>query len=159
MLGNKYPFEYELAPVPSTQSEFQEYEVRLKNIGQEPLVNLQVWLHLTEIEDVYVPFGTLGPNEPKTMSFLVHTSRTGEAYLTVYGQEKNGNFYWNQEDGEICSKHKNQVKAKIEAQIAKIKEQYCRSVDVFDRRCKKNEEDVDERMIGHEPIETGSNNC
>ena len=87
----------------------------------------------------------------------MYASVTSNAYLSVYGQERNWDFYWDQEEGEILSKQEKQVKARIEAQIARIKEQYCKSLDVFERWCKKNQDDIDEWMIGHEPIETGSN--
>ena len=57
---------------------------------------------------------------------------------------------------EKAAKSKGEAKAKIETRINKIKEKYKRDEEAFERWSKKNEEDNDEWMTGHEPIETGS---
>jgi hypothetical protein len=153
MIGAKNPFEYEVLTDgrESYLENYQWYTVRLKNLKDEVLTELEVGLHLINSqgqENVeWQFFGSLVPNESKTLSLLVQASVVTHAYLSVSGQENNRIFHWNNEVGEVVDK-KNITQEKIEAKIAELKEEYVRKADAFDKRCEKNQEDVWEWMTG-----------
>ena len=101
MLGTKYPIEYEITLDNMTASPegFQWYVVRLRNISENLLLDLEAQLVLMDgqevVENEEQIFGSLGPDEPKTMRFLIHPQLTNEAYLNVFGREGKSYFYWN----------------------------------------------------------------
>ena len=157
MNGKKTPFEYEVITDgrESLLENYQWYAVRLKNLNDEVLTELEVGLHLVNLqghENVeWQFFGSLVPNESKTLSLLVQASDVTHAYLSVSGQENNRIFHWNNEIGKVVDK-KNITQEKIGAKIAEFKEDYARKADAFDKRCEKNQEDVWEWLTGHEPV-------
>ena len=158
MYGIKNPFEYEVLPGDreSHLQDTQWYAIRLRNLSDDTLTELEVGLHLVNSqgqENVeWQFFGSLVPNESKTLSLLAHATDVSHAYLSVSGEEENRVFHWNNETGEVLDK-KNITQEKIEARIAELKDQYVRDSDAFDKRCQKNEADVWEWMTGHEPVE------
>jgi uncharacterized phage infection (PIP) family protein YhgE len=158
MNGTKQPFEYEARPSDreSHLQNSQWYTIRLKNLSDDTLDELEVGLHLVNSkgqENVeWLFFGSLVPNESKTLSLLVQASDVAHAYLSVSGQENNRIFHWNNEVGEVVDK-KDITQETIEAKIAQLKEQYVRDSDAFDKRCQENEENVWEWLTGHEPVE------
>jgi len=155
MLGTKYPFEYELSPDVTSQNagESRSYVVKLKNISSGTLTDLEVELWLVDTRGIVISdeeriFGSLMRDESETMSFPMHASEIGQAYLFVSGHEKNSEFYWDIECGEVCSKQKSSAKEKIEARVAEIKAEAAEGEEAFDKWSKKNEEDVEKRMTG-----------
>jgi hypothetical protein len=158
MNGTKYPFEYEVLPSDreSHLQDSQWYTIRLRNLSEDTLSELEVGLHLVNShgqENVeWQFFGSLVPNESKTLSMLAQASNVNRTYLTASGEENNRIFHWNNETGEVLDK-KTIIQKEIEARVADLKEQYVRDSDAFDKRCKKNEDDVWEWMTGHEPVE------
>lgn len=156
MYGIKHPFEYEVLPVDreSRLQNSQWYTIRLRNLSDDPLNELEVGLHLVDSQQQenveWQFFGSLVPNESKTLSMLSQASNVRRSYLSVSGEEENRVFHWNNETGEVLDK-KTITQEKIEARIAELKEQYVRHSDAFDKRCQENEEYVDEWITGHEP--------
>lgn len=154
MFGTKYPFEYEVTPDDQSAGaeKFQRYLVRLKNIGNEVLVDLNVQVNLIDDKGAMASgnrqLGKLAPNEPETMSFQIRTSSTNKPTLTVSGQGSNSKFHWNSEQGEVSLERNPTVKEKIEARIEKDEEEYKQKEEAFDKRSKKTEEDVEEWMTG-----------
>ena len=157
MNGTKTPFEYEVLTNDreSLLENYQWYTVRLKNLNEEMLTELEVGLHLVNSqghENVeWQFFGSLVPNESKTLSLLVQTSDVTHTYLSVSGQENNRIFHWNNEVGEAVDK-KSITQERIETKIAELKDEYARKADAFDKQCEKNQEDVWEWMTGHESV-------
>ena len=157
MIGTKTPFEYEVLPSDreSHLQDTQWYTVRLRNVSDDTLTELEVGLHLVNPqgqENVeWQFFGSLVPNESKTLSLLAQASYVSRDYLTVSGEVNNRVFHWNNEIGEALDK-KTITQEKIAANIAGLKERYIRDSDAFDKRCQKNEEYVEEWMTGHEPV-------
>jgi hypothetical protein len=153
MIGTKTPFEYEVLPSDreSHLQDTQWYTVRLRNLSDYTLAELEVGLHLVDSkgqENIeWQFFGSLVPNESKTLSLLTRVSDVAQAYLSVSGQESNRIFHWNNEVGEVLDK-KSITQETIEAKIAEIKEQYARKADAFDKRCEENRKYVDEWMTG-----------
>jgi hypothetical protein len=157
MIGSKSPFDYEIITGnrESHLENYQWYTIRLKNLSDDVLTELEVGLHLVNSqgqENVeWQFFGSLVPNESKTLSLLTHVIAVSSSYLSVSGQENNRIFHWNNKTGKVLDK-KNMAQEKIDAEIANIKEQYVRKADAFDKQCEKNQEDVWEWMTGHEPV-------
>jgi hypothetical protein len=158
MIGTKHPFEYEVfdSNRESHLEGYQWYVVRLKNLSDEVLSELEVGLHLVNSQRQekveWQFFGTLVPNESKTLSLLVQASDFSRAYLTVSGEDNDRIFHWNNEIGVHLSKN-TISREKIEARISALKEQYARDSDTFDRRCRKNEDEIWKLMTGHEFVE------
>ena len=158
LIGTKKPFEYEVLTDgrESHLENYRWYTVRLRNLTDEVLSELEVGLHLVNAqgqENVeWQFFGPLVPNESKTLSLLVQAPDVARAYLSVSGQENDRIFHWNNEVGEVIDK-KTLAQETIEAKIAELKEQCVRKADAFDKRCEKNQEDIDEWMTGHKPVE------
>ena len=135
-LGTKYPFDYELSPgdVSEHDDRLLWYEVRLRNISGETMTDLEVKLNLIDpqgnAEQQDRLLGNLGPNEPKTLSFLVHASETSQVYLTVHGHEKDLSFHWDAEKGMVRSKHRadaaKQELKKLHAESEKAKKAFLR---------------------------------
>jgi len=101
MLGTKYPLEYEITldDMTTRPEGSQWYIVRLRNISKTLLLDLEVQLVFMDgqevVENEKQTFGSLGPDEPRTMRFLVHAPVTNEVYLNVFGRERKSYFYWN----------------------------------------------------------------
>jgi hypothetical protein len=98
----KYPFEYELNP-----SEIEKgsnwVTLKLKNIGNETLNDLDVQLHSVDTYNLSV-FGswfygagqfisTLGPNEQKDLLFRVNAVGSADVYATIK-MSKDGKYSW-----------------------------------------------------------------
>jgi hypothetical protein len=153
MNGIKHPFEYEVlaGDRESHLQNTQWYTIRLRNLSDDTLAELEVGLHLVDSqgqENVeWQFFGSLVPNESKTLSLLAQASDVAHAYLSVSGQEDNRIFHWNNEVGEVIDK-KSITRETIEAKIAELEEQYATKADAFDKRCEENQKYVDEWMTG-----------
>jgi hypothetical protein len=98
----KYPFEYELNP-----SEIEKgsnwVTLKLKNIGNETLTDLDVQLHSVDTYNLSI-FGSwfygagqliakLEPNEEKDLLFRVNAMGSADAYATLKGR-KDGKYFW-----------------------------------------------------------------
>jgi len=98
----KYPFEYELNP-----SEIEKgsnwVTLKLKNIGNETLSDLDVQLHSVDTYNLSV-FGSwfygagqfitkLGPNEEKDLLFRVNAVGSADVYATIK-MSKDGKYSW-----------------------------------------------------------------
>ncbi len=153
MFGIKHPFEYEVLPGDreSHLQNSQWYAIRLRNLSDDTLAELEVGLHLVDsqgqenVERQF--FGSLVPNESKTLSLLTQASDVRRTYLSVSGEDENRVFHWNNETGEVLDK-KTITQEKIEARIAELKKQYVRHSDAFDKRCQENAEYVGAWMTG-----------
>jgi len=160
MNGSKYPFEYEVVPSgrESHLQDSQWYTIMLRNQSDDVLVELVVGFHVfnsqgqENVESQF--FGSLMPNESKTLSLIVHTLDVCRTYLSVLGQDQENNriFHWNNETGEVLDK-KSITREKIESKAAQLRERYIRDTDAFDKWCEKNQEEVSELMTGHESVD------
>jgi len=98
----KYPFEYELNP-----SEIEKgsnwVTLKLKNIGNEILTDLDVQLHSVDTYNLSV-FGSwfygagqfiakLGPNEEKDLLFRVNAVGSADLYATIK-MSRDGKYFW-----------------------------------------------------------------
>ncbi len=128
MYGIKHPFEYEVLPVDreSRLQNSQWYTIRLRNLSDDTLNELEVGLHLVDSQQhenvEWQFFGSLVPNESKTLSLLSQVADVSSAYLSVYGREENRVFHWNNKTGEVLDR-KTVTQERIEARIAQLKEQ------------------------------------
>lgn len=157
MLGTNYPFEYELTPdTVSERSKLQLYEVRLKNISSDTLMDLEVYIRLGDAQGIADSgnrcFGTLMPNESKTMSFQAPAWPTNRAHISVRGHCRGSSFYWDsawketKEDFRL--KEKNEAQRKREKRILEIKEEIGKIDETIDEKSKENEEEVEKWMNG-----------
>lgn len=157
MNGIKHPFEYEVSPIDreSHLQDSQWYTIRLRNLSDDTLAELEVGLHFVNSQGQETVerqfFGNLVPNESETLSLLTQASDLSNAYLSVSGETGNRIFHWNNKTGEALDS-KNITQEKIESKIAEIKEKYVRDSDTFNKSCQKNEDDFWELMTDHEPI-------
>jgi hypothetical protein len=98
----KYPIEYELNPT-EIEKGTNWVTLKLKNIGNETLANLDVQLHSLDTYNLTV-YGTwwsgggqhittLGPSEQQELVFRVNAIGSADAYATLKGN-KNGKFFW-----------------------------------------------------------------
>jgi len=174
----KIPFEYELNSDGQSVGPdgSQWHVVRLRNVGDAIMTDVEVRLNLMNAEGSLEyddrSFGSLAPNEAKTLSFLVHASETNQPFLTVHWHEKDTNFYWNSEKGEVRShleattiredlkklgakseharkaflQRQKKVKAKIDAtahaKITKVKDEYGKNEKALNRWSQRNEKKV-----------------
>jgi len=98
----KYPFDYELSP-----SEIEKgsnwVTLKLKNIGNETLTDLDVQLHSVDTYNLSI-FGSwfygagqliakLEPNEEKDLLFRVNAIGSADTYATLKGR-KDGKYFW-----------------------------------------------------------------
>lgn len=156
MSGKNYPFEYELTQYKSAPAGLQWYSVRLKNISNDPLTDLEVQIYLGDtpgtLDGENHPFGTLNPNETKTESVLAHDWEISEVHLRIHGRIQNSDFSWDsassENEAEFRLNQKNKQKRKREAEIAEIKEKYREKDEALDKRSKKTEADVERWMTG-----------
>jgi hypothetical protein len=102
MLKLKYPIEYEVTPT-EIQTETNWVTLKLKNIGNETLKDLDVQLHSMDTYNLSV-YGTwwegaghhlreLGPNKENEVVFRVNAIGSADLYATVKGL-KDGQFFW-----------------------------------------------------------------
>ena len=102
MLRYKYPFEYELSPE-SLDKGTRWLTLKLKNIGEKTLAQLDVRLHSGDTSHMfvytmgeYITF--LAPNEERTLSFQVFAGTVFEGTTVVYvntlGRKDGDYFYW-----------------------------------------------------------------
>jgi hypothetical protein len=102
MLKLKYPIEYEVTPT-EIQTETNWVTLKLKNIGNETLKDLDVQLHSMDTYNLSV-YGTwwegaghhlreLGPNKENEVVFRVNAIGSADVYATVKGRE-DGQFFW-----------------------------------------------------------------
>ena len=157
MLGTNYPFEYELtADTVSEPSKLQWYELRLKNISNDAFTDLEVYVRLGDAQGIADSenrsFGTLMPNESKTMSFQAPTWTTDEANIIVHGHHRDSSFYWDsaweENKEEFQLKEKNEKQRKREKRILEVKGEIEKIDETIDKKSKENEEDVEKWMSG-----------
>jgi hypothetical protein len=103
VLKYKYPIEYELDPT-EVEKGINWVTLKLKNIGNETLENLDVQLHSDDTYNLSV-YGTglygigqhireLGPNKENELVFRVNAAvGSADAYATIKGR-KDGKFFW-----------------------------------------------------------------
>ena len=98
----KYPIEYELHPT-EIEKGTNWVTLKLKNIGNKTLTDLDVQLHSVDTYNLSV-FGSwfygagqfiakLGPNEEKDLLFRVNAVGSADAYATLKGR-KDGKYFW-----------------------------------------------------------------
>jgi len=99
---SKYPIEYELNPT-EIEKGTNWVTLKLKNIGNETLEDLDVQLHSVDTYNLSV-YGTwwsgggqhiteLRPNKESQLTFRVNAIGSADAYATLKGR-KNGKFFW-----------------------------------------------------------------
>jgi hypothetical protein len=98
----KYPIEYELTPT-EIEKGSNWVTLKLKNIGNETLNDLDVQLHSVDTYNLSV-FGSwfygagqhiaeLGPNKENELVFRVNAIGSADAYATIRGR-KDGKYFW-----------------------------------------------------------------
>jgi hypothetical protein len=117
----KYPFEYELNP-----SEIEKgsnwITLKLKNIGNETLTDLDVQLHSVDTYNLSV-FGSwfygagqfiakLGPNDEKDLLFRVNAVGSADVYATIK-MSRDGKYSW--WESSWTSMHVSDEKAHLES--------------------------------------------
>ena len=157
MLGTNYPFEYELTQgTVSEPGKLQWCELRLKNISSDALMDLEVHVRLGDAQGIADSetrsFGTLMPNDSKTMSFQVPAWTTNQAHVSVHGRHQNSEFSWDsaakEDRDEFRLKEKNEAQRKREERILEIKEEIDKTDEAIDKKAKENEGDVEKWMTG-----------
>jgi hypothetical protein len=98
----KYPIEYELTPT-EIEKGTNWITLKLKNIGNETLKDLDVQLHSLDTYNLSVYgswwFGAgqyiteLGPNKEKELVFRVNAIGSADSYATIKGR-KDGKYFW-----------------------------------------------------------------
>jgi hypothetical protein len=103
VLKYKYPIEYELDPT-EVETGINWVTLKLKNIGNDTLENLDVQLHSDDTYNLSV-YGTglygigqhirqLGPNKENELVFRVNAAvGSADAYATIKGR-KDGKLFW-----------------------------------------------------------------
>jgi hypothetical protein len=94
----KYPIEYELA-LEEIDPGRHWVTLKLKNIGTEPLHNLDVGLNSMDSLNLSVTgtgqyVSVLRPDEEELLPFQVDATRTSDLYATVSGPQDGEPFYW-----------------------------------------------------------------
>jgi hypothetical protein len=98
----KFPIEYELNPT-EIEKGTNWVTLKLKNIGNEPLEELDVQLHSVDTYNLPV-YGSwwegaghhiakLGPNWEKDVAFRVNAIGSADVYATIKGS-KDGKYFW-----------------------------------------------------------------
>jgi hypothetical protein len=98
----KYPIEYELNPT-EVEKGTNWVTLKLKNIGNETLEDLDVQLHSVDTYNLSV-YGTwwigaghhiteLGPNKKSELVFRVNAIGSADVYATLKGR-KDGKYFW-----------------------------------------------------------------
>jgi hypothetical protein len=99
----KYPIEYELTPT-SIETGTSWLTLKLKNIGNETLGDLDIQLHSLDTYNLTV-YGTwafgaghylayLGPNKEKEVVFRVNALGSAIVYATIKGHRDKKYFWW-----------------------------------------------------------------
>lgn len=94
----KYPIEYELNPK-NVNAGMRWLTLRLKNVGAENLIGLDVKLNSLDAYDIYV-YGTgsylavLKPGEEEIVPFQTLATATGSVYASLDGWEGAALFHW-----------------------------------------------------------------
>jgi hypothetical protein len=94
----KHPIEYELAPK-NVSAGMRWLTLRLKNVGEENLIGLDVKLNSLDAYDIYV-YGTgsyvavLKPGEQEVVPFQTLANATGRVYATLDGWQGAALFHW-----------------------------------------------------------------
>jgi hypothetical protein len=94
----KYPVEYELTPR-NVGAGMRWLTLRLKNVGDQNLIGLDVKLNSLDAYDVYV-YGTgsylrvLRPNEEEIVAFQTLATATGRIYASLDGWQGAALFHW-----------------------------------------------------------------
>jgi hypothetical protein len=99
----KYPIEYELTPK-EIQTETNWVTLKLKNIGNETLKDLDVQLHSLDTYNLTVHgswwegaghhINDLGPNETNEVVFRVNAIGPADVYATLKGRKDKNPFWW-----------------------------------------------------------------
>ena len=98
----KYPIEYELSPT-DIEKGTNWVTLKLKNVGNETLADLDVQLHSVDTYNLTV-YGTwwigagqhiaeLGPNKESQLVFRVNAIGSADVYATLKGR-KDGKYFW-----------------------------------------------------------------
>jgi len=99
----KYPLRYEVTPA-EIEEGFSWVTLKLKNIGKESLIGLDIQLHSLDTYKLTV-FGTggmgagqylteLGPNKEKEFAFRVNALGPANVYVTIKGWRNGDHFWW-----------------------------------------------------------------
>jgi len=99
----KYPIEYEFNPT-EIEKGSNWVTVKLKNMGNETLENLDVQLHSVDTYNLSV-FGSwfygagqhvakLGSKEESDLLFQVNATGSADVYATIKGRKDGENFWW-----------------------------------------------------------------
>ena len=94
----RYPMQYELEPR-GVAVGLRWLALRLKNVGDEPLLGLDVRLNSLDTGSIYV-YGTgtfltaLGPDEEVELHFQVSANSTGSLYVALDGMKDGEPFLW-----------------------------------------------------------------
>lgn len=115
----KYPFDYELTPT-EIEKGTTWVTLKLKNIGNETLRDLDVQLHSADTYNLSI-FGSwwsgtgqliteLGPNKQSELAFRVNAIGSADAYATIKGLKDGKYFWW---ESSRTNLHLSDEKAKI----------------------------------------------
>jgi hypothetical protein len=98
MIRRKYPIEYELGP-DILEKGTQWLALRLKNVGDDSLHNLDIKMHSTD--SLQISFRSpsdyiyrLLPDEEKFLSFQVDAHGTTALYFSIRYFKEGGSFHW-----------------------------------------------------------------
>jgi hypothetical protein len=98
MIRYKYPFQYELSPE-SLEKGTQWLTLRLKNIGNYSLHNMDINMHSTDSLQISLRKSSdhifrLTPDEDRLLSFQVDAHGTTGLYLSIRYFKEGGSFHW-----------------------------------------------------------------
>jgi hypothetical protein len=98
MIRQKYPIEYELSPKTLEQGTHW-LTLRLKNIGDESLHNLDIRIHSTDslqisFRDSSDHIYRLQPDEENFLGFQVDVHGTASVYFSIRYFKAGGSFHW-----------------------------------------------------------------
>jgi hypothetical protein len=98
MIRSKYPIEYELSPN-TLEKGTHWLTLRLKNVGEEILHNLDIKMHSTDSLHIYFRnpsdyMHRLRPDEEDFLSFQVDAHATTSVYFSIRYYKGGGQFHW-----------------------------------------------------------------
>jgi hypothetical protein len=98
MIRHKYPIEYDLSPE-TLEKGTQWLILRLKNVGDDNLHNLDIKMHSTDSLQISFrnPSGyihRLTPNEEQYLNFQVDVHGTTALYTSIRYFKEGGSFHW-----------------------------------------------------------------
>jgi hypothetical protein len=98
MIRRKFPFEYELTPE-TLERGTRWLTLRLKNIGNEDMHNMDVNMHSTDSLQISLRKSSdhifrFTPDEDRLLSFQVDAHGTTSLYLSIRYFKEGGSFHW-----------------------------------------------------------------